>query len=442
MSTRVCLSLALLVAMPAWSQVPIDSLGAGTGSPDQMQTPPPVSADSYPTAVGGSRRSNYLRAGLVFSTAYTDNVLGTGGNPVSDVVYTISPTIALDKTAERLHWVLTYSPGFTFYQHTSSRNQSDQNVAVDFQYRLSPHITVSLRDTLIKTSNPFSQSESLTGSPISGSGQPPLVNVIGPVANQLGNIATAEVTYQFSRNGMIGGQGTFTNLTFLNQSEVTGLYDSTSTTGSAFYSYRLSRGQYMGVTYRYSRILAYPINAQTDLQSNTIFGFYTIYLNPNFSLSVTGGPQHFEISQAPLPSYGSWSPSITGSMGWRGQHATFALSYTRVVTGGGGLVGAFQANIASTSVHLQTGRTWSLGASSSYSSNKTVSPSSFLSTEGGHSIFGTVSVQHQLSERLQLEFGYTRAHQSYSGIPVISNAPNTDRGFVSISYSLSRPLGG
>ena len=65
-----------------------------------------------------------------------------------------------------------------------------------------------------------------------------------------------------------------------------------------------------------------------------------------------------------------------------------------------------------------------------------------LSTEGGHSILGTMSAQHQLSQRWSMEFGYTRLVQIYSGIPVVSRAPYTNREFVSFSYHFARPLGG
>ena len=64
-----------------------------------------------------------------------------GGKPVSDVSYSVGPTLALDETRSRLHFVLNYAPGFTFYQRTSSRNEQDQNVSFNLHYRLSPHVT-------------------------------------------------------------------------------------------------------------------------------------------------------------------------------------------------------------------------------------------------------------------------------------------------------------
>ena len=136
-----------------------------------MMTPPPVSGQSYPVAPTSQERSNYLRGGVTFSTAYSDNVLGaTGSNsaPVSDVSYSVWPTIALDETTTRLHWTLNYAPGFTFYQRTSSRNEADQNASINFQYRLSPHVTFSAVDSFQKTSNVFNQPDLAAAGAVSG----------------------------------------------------------------------------------------------------------------------------------------------------------------------------------------------------------------------------------------------------------------------------------
>ena len=52
-----------------------------------------------------------------------------------------------------------------------------------------------------------------------------------------------------------------------------------------------------------------------------------------------------------------------------------------------------------------------------------------------------VWVQHQLSEHFGVEFGYTNLQQKYSGIPALLNAPNVNRGSVSLIYSFAKPLG-
>jgi hypothetical protein len=203
----------------------------------------------------------------------------------------------------------------------------------------------------------------------------------------------------------------------------------------------VSKKQYIGATYQYQRILAYPVKAQSEIHTHTVFLFYTIYLKPTLSFSVSGGPQHSDVAQSPLPAFRSWSPAATASLGWQGRDTSFAVSYSRIVTGGGGLLGAFRSNSASASARCQLARHWNAGLAASYAIYKTVTPLSFLSSPGGHSVSGTVSVQHQISEHFGAELGYTHLHQSYSGITVISNAPDTNREFISVSYQFTGPLG-
>src|SRR5580658_466998 len=139
----ISVGLVLLTAAPLWSQDeqrpvpapaatgPISDVSANEDA-DRMQTPPPVSGQSYPTSFTSGERSNYLRGGVAFTTAYTDNAVGSvnGAAPVSDVSYSVWTTIALDETTPRLHLGLTYAPGFTFYQRESSLNQENQNASI------------------------------------------------------------------------------------------------------------------------------------------------------------------------------------------------------------------------------------------------------------------------------------------------------------------------
>ena len=452
MFTRVCLSLALSAAMPVWSQVSASANEGTSNLVDEapMQTPPPVSGKPYPTLVGSETRANYLHAGFVVTTAYNDNVLaGTSTSPVGDVTYSISPTIALDQTTVRLHQTLTYSPGFTFYQRTSARNEADQNLAFDFQYRLSPHVTASLGDAFRKSSNVFNQPYSLSGGPISGSTQSPLVPIVAPYADQLSNTANAELTYQFNRNGMVGASGNFTTLNYPNPSEVPGLSDSNSRGGAAFFSRRLSKTQYFGATYQYSQIIGAPpstpngIQTEGESETQTHAGllFYTIYLKPTLSLSLSGGPQHFEVSQSPFPVIGSWTPAATASIGWQGSRTNFAASYSQAVGAGGGLIGAFHSNSASASVRWQLKRTWTIGSAANYTMTRNVDPAMSQSNSGGQMISGSISAQHPISEHFNMEFGYTRLHQNYSTIAVVSNDPDTNREYIAVSYQFTRPLG-
>lgn len=441
----------LLVPLALWSQE--DTAATGTDSTaiddSRMLVPPPVSAEAYPTEVGSAARSNYMRAGLTFNTAYSDNVLGgISTNPVSDVSYSIWPSIALDETTPRLHTVLTYDPGFTFYQRTSARNEADQNLGLDFSYRLSPHVTLSVLDSFHKSSNVLNQPDFLSVNPVSGSAQASAISVIPPVADQLNNTGTAELTYQFALNGMVGASGSFTNLHYPDPAEVPGLYDSSSKGGSAFYNHRLSGKHYIGVTYQYQDLLAYPTGFRAETQTHSVLFFYTAYLKPTFSLSFFGGPQYSDTQENTVPALHAWSPAAGASLSWQGRQTSLAISYSRAIAPGGGLIGAVHQDAATTSVRRQLTRTLSVGAGASYSTNKLLFLGNTLLlpilggfNTGGHTIAGTASLDRPLGEHFELGLGCTRLHQSYSDIGAISGAPNTNREWVSISYQFARPLG-
>jgi hypothetical protein len=439
MLTRFCLTAAMLVATTAWSQVPISDPAADPSSSGQMLTPPPVNGAGYSNVAGTETQSNYLKAGLTVITSYSDNVLGYAANPVKDVDYSIYPTIAIDKRTSRFNLTANYAPGFTFYQKTTRLNQIDQNVNLTLQYRWTPHVTLILRDELRETSSV------LSANPLSEAGispQPPTNAVVSWTGNQLSNDGSAALNYQFSRNGMLGVTGTTEVFHYLNPRGTIGLYDSNWTGGSTFYNHRLSKRNYIGVSYAYLKTIAYPVNAQSEIQTHTAFFYYTIYLTPRLTVSLSGGPQHYDISQFPLPVHASWSPTASASIEWHGPHASVLSSYAYTVSGAGGLVGVFDFQNASSTGRWRFAPNWSGGLTASYTNNKNITPDTFLSTQGGHSIFGTVSLQHDFSERIQMEAGYTRLHWSYGFIPSVSPAPNTDRFFISLTYRISRPLGG
>lgn len=436
--------MILLTACSLWAQVAGGAEAAGTGiggNGGAMATPAPVSGEGYSMGFTSETRSNYLRGGLIFGSAYdTDAATGANGQPVSDVSYSIWPTISLDQTRSRLHWVLSYSPGYTFYQRTSSLDSASQNFAVDLKYRLSPHVTLALRDSLQKTSNILNQPNQEFAQPVSGSAFVPNNSVIAPVANVLTNNANATITYQFSANAMIGATGTFTNLHYPNQGQVPGLYDSSSKGGSGFYTHRISKMHYIGATYQYQTLLAYQNGGQNQTQTQSVYLFYTLSPRPTLSLSLFGGPQYSNTQQFGLPTSRAWSPAGGASVGWQGKLTSFAVSYSQTISDGGGLVGAVHSESSNASLRRQFTRTLSASIGASYATNSVLDALASLNN-GGHTISGNVSVQRQVGAHLNFQAQYMRLHQSYSDIPVISNTPNRNHAAVTISYQFARPLG-
>ena len=413
-------------------------------SGDRMMTPPPVSGQTYPVTVGSQERSNFLRAGASFTSAYTDNVLGgLTEHPVSDVSYSVAPFIALDETTSRMHALLTYAPGFTYYQRTSGRNEADQNAAIEFEYRLSPHVTFSARDGFQKSSNVFNQPiDFAAGGVVSGGTQGPNFSIVAPVADRLSNFGSAGLDYQFALNEMVGASGTFSTLHYPDQAQVPGLFDSSSQGGLAFYSHRVARSQYLGVTYTYQRLLAYPSGGENETQTHAALAFYTFApKSSKLSFSLFGGPQYSDTTQlAPLVPLKQWTPAGGASLGWQAKLTTFALSYVHIISSGGGLGGAVQQDSGTVSARRQVTRSLNAFLTGGYAENNLIGNAA-LGGQNGHSISGSAFLQQMIGQHLSVQLGYTRLHQVYSGVEAISANPDTNRESISIAYQFSRPLG-
>jgi hypothetical protein len=129
------------------------------------------------------------------------------------------------------------------------------------------------------------------------------------------------------------------------------------------------------------------------------------------------------------------------SIGRQGAHTNFAASYSRTVSGGGGLLGAFTSSSASASATWQFARAWSVASSANYQLRTNVSPASVSIEKGGHSVSGSISIERSLGEHFRANLGYQRLHQTYSSIAAIASNPDSDREFISITYQFKRPLG-
>jgi len=461
LSNSLFLGLVLLSGLRLWSQqdrtsapasaasAPLITVPVNADSGDApMLVPPPVSGQSYPLSFASEERTNFLRGGVTFNTAYSDNVLGaTSITPVSDTSYSVWPTIALDETTSRLHAVANYAPGFTFYQHTSAYNQADQNLFLDVRYRLTPHVTISVQDSFQKSSDLFNQPDQAILGSVSGSTENGNQSIIAPLADRLSNNGGGAISYQFSANAMVGASGTFTNLHYPNQSEVPGLVDSSSQAGSVFYSLRISKMHYLGATYEYQRLVAYTTGTPSETQTHALLFFYTLYATPRLSVSFFGGPQHSDTVEPPspplqiqLPESKAWTPAAGASLGWQSRLTNVAVSYSHIISGGGGLIGAVKMDSASVSIRQQMTRSLSGSVAGGYVQNDVLGSALSAGTDG-HTISATASLQQQFGEHINLQLGYTRLHQDYSGVAVLATTPNTNREFVSISYRFSRPLG-
>lgn len=437
-----CICLAFVAATPLWSQVQPSASGSSYELDDEhMMTPPPVSRQGYPATTGAEERSNFLSGGLVFTAAYVDNVMvfsDTG--PVSDEIYSFVPTVSLNRKTSRNDESLNYSSGFTLYQHTSELNAITQSGSADYRFHISRYASLGMSDTFQQNNNQYNQGNPFGTGGVSGAPGSSSTALVEPFANQLQNSSNAGLEYQYAKNAMIGASGSYSFLQYSQISNIPGLSNENSAAGSAFFSRRFGRS-YAGLTYQFSKFITHPFGSYTV--SNTVYGFYTHYFNPNFSISLLGGPEHYTSWSESEPKSTAWTPAVQGSVGWQTVHANLAASYAHVVTGAGGLIGTFHSDVGNLSGHMALSRTWSVGVDGAYMLYKNLSstPAQPGYFPGGHTISGGANLQHKFAESLSMVVGYQRLHQSYPDITVSSSLNDSDRGYISIMYGFNRPLG-
>jgi hypothetical protein len=430
------------VEMPIWSLVdsPVEQ---SAEDETRMITPAPINDEGYSLAFAPERpRSNYFRGGLNFGTIYDSNLLylSTNALPVSDFKYSVWPSFSLEQSRSRLRWDFTYSPEFAFHQTYSSLHEFDHSLAVNLEYRLSPHVTVSLEESFQKTSDllNLSQQSALVSGESAPLQQGPNA-IVPPSIARITNLSDAGISYQFGQNSMIGIKGSFSGLWYPNRDTVAGLYDSTTEAGEGFYTHRISRKHYIGVTYAFQQLLTHPGQAETQTHS-TLF-FYTLDLPRALTVSVFAGPEHSDTHGGVTIPFQKWSPAEGASVGWHGERVAFTASYSQRIRSGGGLSGVVHYNSAGASLRWQLVRTITAGLEASYSTSTLLDPSAGGFGTGGHTWAGAAILQHPLGERLGLQLGCTHLHQSYSDVAAVSGAPDQTTAWVSLSYQFARPLG-
>jgi len=201
----------------------------------------------------------------------------------------------------------------------------------------------------------------------------------------------------------------------------------------------LTRTQYFGFSYRYARNNISTYGLTTANQYGEVF--YSVKLVNNFTLSLKGGPEYTTTTITGQPSTNAWDPSGSVGLGWQKTRSNYAVSYSRAVTAGWGLLGTFTSDSASASARWQLTQKLAGSVNGNYANTKNATNFVSTYTPTGHTLFGRAGLEYRLAEHVNLVGEYMHLHNSYYGIPEFSRAPNDDRVSVSINYGFQRPLG-
>jgi hypothetical protein len=398
-------------------------------------------------------RSNYLDLGVQTGANYDDNLLSSTTQPIGGFSYNVLPSIRLDVSRRRLFWSLNYAGGYTVNERFSDYNQGSHNAGIDLRYRLSPHVNVRVRDTFTRTSVLFGQFQSDTAGTGAGVIQQPNQGVITPLSQQQYNLGAAEITYHFSPGNVVGATGTFYDTHFSKVAGSTGLLNTSTQEGDGFLSHRFSPRNWGGIAYKFQRLRFHPSTEEADTHSFLLF--HTIYLRRRMALAFFAGPEYSQLrsqivaTSITLPfvsvvsdptSRQIWTVSGGASFSWQGRRTSVEASGARKITDGGGLVSGVQLMTGSMALRRQLGRYSTVELRGIYGHSQALeqASSSFSLVQ---SASGSVEWEQRLGRNFSARLGYARDYQQQSQFAFPGVDINHNRGWVTLGYQFTRPLG-
>jgi hypothetical protein len=430
---------------------PDENMPAPASSESRVPTPLPLSIDANMLEFSPElEHTNFLQAGVSAGASYDTNLLSQANNEVGGAIYTVNPNIGLNMSRPRLLWTLNYSGGYQVNQRYSNFNQANHNAGIDIRYRLSPHANFRISDRFVYTGTFLNQLQGNATGLGTGVIQAPNQAVITPLATNTSDMGTVEVTYQYSAGDMIGATGSVYTSHFGNVPTGTlQLVGTTSESGSGFYTHRITSRNWSGIAYTYQRLTFSPDTQQ--VQTHSFFLFHTIYLQRRMQLALFAGPEYSDLtgvlvnntvtppSLTPVAHQG-WSTAGGASFAWQGQRTSIHAGGIRKVSDGGGLLQAVTVISGNGAIRRQLTRNANIEFSGVYADSRAL--------EAGAGAFTTlksasasIAWEQRFGRSFSANLGYARDYQQQNSLAVPGLNVNHNRGWITIAYEFTHPLG-
>jgi hypothetical protein len=181
------------------------------------------------------------------------------------------------------------------------------------------------------------------------------------------NSFASQITYLLSRRGSITVGGSYGLLHFTQSGNV----DNDMIMGSVGYNYALSKGDSIGIVYRFS---GFHFSGEPQALGNHVANFvYSKKIVQRLALTLSGGPQ---ITTFRVP-IGNSSNTISASGGvtltYAVPHGGVNLSYYHGLTGGSGVLLGSNSDVVTVTLTRQLTREWSGNVNFGYSRNDSLS---------------------------------------------------------------------
>ena len=442
----------ILLVTSGWGQdghtVPAPAIGPELPYTEVLTPPTPVNNVQLPvTFSSDGERSNILSGSIQVGGGYNDNALVTPNDHIGNLSTVIVPRIEIRQNRERWSLDFAYSPGITINQNLGEQNQFAHSLSFTTNYRLSPHVSLQLRDNFAKTNNLFSGLFGSTAGP--GPLQQSNSSVITPLADSTSNNTGLGLTYQFSASSLIGVSG---NYYFVNYGSMAntpgagGFIDSRSASAATFYAHRFSNRHWLGATYNFQQLMFDP-GGRTTI--HRILAFYSLTLGSHITLSLWAGPQYSTSFignvLVPLPSTGTlalpsqWSPAGGAMFEWQGSHTSLHAGYSQQISDGGGLAEAVTMQQGDAEIRRRLAARWTARVGGAYARNNPLHTLS--ATAPLQSFQANAGIEYRITDNLGANILYGRQQQRHEYALLPSATANQNRVWFSLSYVFARPLG-
>lgn len=422
--------LAILLFLPflAWSQ-----------EAEQQRVPATLTSDVPEVVAGETSRVNQLTAAFTFSTVYDDNIQSARTNHMSDWRFNAAPSIRIDETRPQLHWDVEYEAGVSRYLDLPVGTQSSHNFTGSFEYKPVSRLKIRLRQDYLRAMDPFSIIENRSLGVVNSPNQ----TIVAPSAVRTVLTSQADLQYGLSPHSSIGVTGTFIKSHYSNATSDSTPFNPLSgqtLNGSLYYSAKLSPRGSVGVQYVVAD-MTYD-HSSARVQTHSFLGFTTLGFDAHSTLMLWGGPELTRsggrLLEDTLPAIRrEWNPAFGAVYTWLGSRTDIGISASRRVTDGGGVMDAAAVTTGTLSLGRRLSRNWTGRSSITLARNRSTG---FAASPGVlRSLFGALSIERQITRNVLANVAFDRVYQDGTG--TYAAIGNHNRLQLSIRYSFSRPLG-
>lgn len=396
-------------------------------------------------------RRNILLLSMASETTYDDNVLSTNQLRQGDVIFHLSPRIAIEEERRRFGLALDYEPDLLLYREATRYDALSHGLHLDGKVRFSPHLTVRLTDSFAYRTGIYQPLAAEAITPAPGPSTSPNPTVFTPLARQLENNIRVDVVYQKSARTSLDWFGGFHQQAFSQVATVgSSLQNNQGVNAGLEYHYRLDRHNTLGAVYLFQNLSSQQ--GQRAIVHAAQFSFDR-QLSSHVTLAVFGGPAFVSLHEQlvlDLFFFQFTIPTTSKRTNWtlgtsltkQTKNSVFQVAANHQVSQGGGLLGPATSSSASLNVSRRLGGRWNATWSFAYADNTALGSAQSGSSSRIRSVIASFGLERQLARNLTTRLGYTYTRQT-SGDPTLQFAGiNGNRVSVGFLYRYHQiPLG-